>query len=399
MSSRHSFLSTTSLLRSPSAASLAPSIPATPSSTRLGRIVRGHKRTPNDSNPVEVPNTQPRRLCGDNGIIPLGPMFVVGIAIVISLCFIGAISFAFIGAEDELIFRDVLNELALVFIGDNVDVDIDEPAVTVRWSILACGTNFTLPGSEGTHGNGTLRVVDSNNESIPVIRLLTVTDTSSFIISSSDSASYVMQSDATQLASRNIEMGIVRPGEARFFALMLFGINWMLAHATVAYVALAWKSDGTERVVKYLVFCIVTMLVIPQVRNAMPDAPGLDGILIDQIGFFSQMLLTSIAVILLIAMLARRELASFEAAEPVRDFVKERPAPISKGLHKLRTGSSTSVDFRHIRNLSRTLSGRVPPSPIQEHPTASPFSDHNGVALQETSSRLQPPTLSINGQM
>jgi hypothetical protein len=34
-----------------------------------------------------------------------------------------------------------------------VDVDVDEPAVTVRWSILACGQSFVLPGSEGTHGS------------------------------------------------------------------------------------------------------------------------------------------------------------------------------------------------------------------------------------------------------
>lgn len=43
----------------------------------------------------------------------------------------------------------------ILLIGDNVDVDIDEPAVTLRWSIVACGTNFTLPGSEGTHGSST----------------------------------------------------------------------------------------------------------------------------------------------------------------------------------------------------------------------------------------------------
>ena len=43
--------------------------------------------------------------------------------------------------------------LQIVLIGDNVDIDVDEPAVTIRWSILACGSNFTLPGSEGTHGS------------------------------------------------------------------------------------------------------------------------------------------------------------------------------------------------------------------------------------------------------
>lgn len=126
----------------------------------------------------------------------------------------------------------------------------------------------------------TLRaVISATNETTPIIRLPTIVDTSSFIISSSDSASYVMPSSAntTQDPSRNLDMTIRRPGEARFFALMLFGVSWMLAHATVAYVALAWKSQDSERVVKYLAFAVITMLVIPQIRNSMPDAPGLDG--------------------------------------------------------------------------------------------------------------------------
>lgn len=90
------------------------------------------------------------------------------------------------------------------------------------------------------------------------------------------------------------------------------------------------------------------------------------------------MLLTGIAVITLLATLARRELSQLEAQEPSPEFVKERPAPISKGLHKLR-GSSTSVDFRHIRNLSKTLTGRIqvePPSPIAERTESNPFVDY-----------------------
>lgn len=40
-----------------------------------------------------------------------------------------------------------------MFIAENVDVDVDEPAVTVRWSILACGENFALSGTHGIHGS------------------------------------------------------------------------------------------------------------------------------------------------------------------------------------------------------------------------------------------------------
>ncbi|THH01895.1 hypothetical protein EW026_g861 [Hermanssonia centrifuga] len=98
------------------------------------------------------------RLHFNAGVIPLGPTFIVWMGIAISILFITAVSFAFIGAEDELVFKDLLNDIAehspgVVLIGDNVDVDIDEPAITIRWSILACGSNYTLAGSEGTHGS------------------------------------------------------------------------------------------------------------------------------------------------------------------------------------------------------------------------------------------------------
>lgn len=51
----------------------------------------------------------------------------------------------------------------------------------------------------------------------------------------------------------------------------------MLAHSTVGYVALAYRSSGPHRATYYLIISVVTMLVIPQLRNAMPDAPGYDG--------------------------------------------------------------------------------------------------------------------------
>ena len=34
-----------------------------------------------------------------------------------------------------------------------MDVDVDEPALTIRWSIIACGQAFILPGSGGAHGS------------------------------------------------------------------------------------------------------------------------------------------------------------------------------------------------------------------------------------------------------
>ena len=232
----------------------------------------------------------------------------------------------------------------------------------------------------------------NTSENVPIVRLLTITDTASFIVSPSDSESYIIAtSGSAHLPSRDLELGIARPGEARFFALMLFGVNWMLSHSTTAYVALAWKTQGTESVLRYLALCIVTLLAIPGIRNAMPDAPGFDGqstlpcasctfcscqaagVLIDQIGFFAQMLLSGISTIVLLATLAKRELQHLEQTAPVEEFVKERPAPISKGLHKMR-GSSTSVDLRHLRALSRPFTSNIsPPTPIREEDEGPPY--------------------------
>jgi hypothetical protein len=36
-------------------------------------------------------------------------------------------------------------------LGENVDVDVDEPSITVTWSIIACGDNLELNGSSGIH--------------------------------------------------------------------------------------------------------------------------------------------------------------------------------------------------------------------------------------------------------
>lgn len=37
--------------------------------------------------------------------------------------------------------------------GENVDIDVDEPSVTIRWSVLGCGTGFVLPNSPMLHGS------------------------------------------------------------------------------------------------------------------------------------------------------------------------------------------------------------------------------------------------------
>ncbi|KAH8104622.1 hypothetical protein BXZ70DRAFT_599275 [Cristinia sonorae] len=447
MSTRHSFLSTTGLLRTPSSGSTmshmsnVTHLQAPPRGTKPGkRPLFLHRNTPPDPpKPKTKTSFAPvKRLTTRAGIVPLGPTFLVAMAMLFSLFFIASISFAFIGAEDEPEFRDLLNDIArndpgIVLIGDNVDVDVDEPAITVRWSIIGCGSQFIMPGSEGSHGSNdcgipskalevwvdselattfnpdhfpvisstgkrlsvqnlfqfdsdhvldvhearlypfdtyrltsTIRVVDlETNLSVPLIRAPTLTQTSSFLIKSNDVASFTnVSKDDMQAPSRDLELEVRRPGEARAFALLLFGVSWMMAHATIAYLVLAWKVDTTERILQYLAFVAVTLLVIPQLRNAMPDAPGFDGVLIDSIGFFPQMLMTGFSLIMVLAAIARRELLAMEKEAPEPEAPKKGPQEtISSGLRRMR-GSSSSVDFGNIRaSFSRNF---APPSPIAE---------------------------------
>lgn len=62
------------------------------------------------------------------------------------------------------------------------------------------------------------------------------------------------------------------------YALLLFGASWMLAHATMALVAFSWHLEDADKVLKHLASTFIIILVIPQLRAAMPDAPGFDGV-------------------------------------------------------------------------------------------------------------------------
>ncbi|KAI0648099.1 hypothetical protein C8Q79DRAFT_1008455 [Trametes meyenii] len=427
MSTRQSFLSTTSLIRPPSIASVAEeSLPFPYRHARSGGT-KPRKRTPNTE--VQTASTPLAPLPTRAGIVPLGPAFLIGIAVLLSLLFTTALSCAFIPDEDEHPFAALLEDAAantpgIVFIGDDVDVDIDEPAITIRWSIIACGPEFVLPGSEGTHGSSncglpamplsvyvdgdrepattydpsifpffvnsgqrnrrnmfqfdddhvldvhkaryypfdtyvltsSLRAVSTaDNASLPIQHLSTISLTSSFVTTSSDAASYVKGANDTQEPSRDLTLQVIRPAEARMYALLLFGISWMLAHATMALVVFSWNVEGADRLPKYLASTFIVILLIPQLRNAMPDGPDLDGVLIDSIGFFPQMLVSAVSAITLIAMMVKREIQAFEGSIVPEEVRKEAPGPISAGLLRMRRGG-VSVDINHVRNLSRSLS-------------------------------------------
>lgn len=119
--------------------------------------------------------------------------------------------------------------------------------------------------------------LEHDDTDVIITRLATIKMTSSFIVSSSDVSGYVETEDDTQSPRREIDLGISRPGGARAFALFMFAVNWMLAHATVGFLLLAMHAEHTRRVPLLLAMAFVIVLTIPQIRNSMPDAPGYDG--------------------------------------------------------------------------------------------------------------------------
>lgn len=63
--------------------------------------------------------------------------------------------------------------------------------------------------------------------------------------------------------------------------MILFGFSWMLAHATLAHLVLAWMDTKVVNTTFLHLFSVfATLVIIPQLRNSMPDAPDLDGVLL-----------------------------------------------------------------------------------------------------------------------
>ncbi|KAH7915858.1 hypothetical protein BJ138DRAFT_880946 [Hygrophoropsis aurantiaca] len=349
------------------------------------------------TNPISHARSRPKNTQGVfGGIIPLQNTTLLAIAIIFSLFFILSLSCAFLGDdEDEPYFKSILNNVALndpgiVLLGENVDVDVDEPAITIRWSIIGCGDGYVLDGSNGVHASSscglppmylqifvdssaeptavydpsqlpfvrqsgrrrniqnlvqfdsdhvldvhedrlypfdtyvlssTLRAVDANNATVPIRKLATLDQVSSFLVKSTDVDSYENSLNGTQMPSRDIDLEVRRPGQARAFTLLLWGISWMLTHVTIGHVLLARGHTEIKPVIKHLVSAFAILLAIPQLRNSMPDAPGFDGVLIDCIGFFPQMILSSLSVLTLLLLLILREFDLMEDKTPIIPIV------------------------------------------------------------------------------
>ncbi|KAI5891423.1 uncharacterized protein SCHCODRAFT_02629048 [Schizophyllum commune H4-8] len=374
-----------------------------------------------------------------------------------SITFILVICVAFVGGDIEQPYlKGVLDNAAkhspgLVLIGENVDIDVDEPSIGIRWSILACGAAHMQPGSGGLHGSrvcglpkeavqifvdsdveptgsydpkqmptssddghplsaqnlfqfdsdhvldvhdarlypfdtyylsGTLRAMSPlTNESIPIRRLATVQNMLGFFVDTTDVASLrepagttpeeELTEDQSELdvPSRDFEMRVSRQGDARFYALALFGLGWFAVHVQGLMVYFARKTMDLTVIRVYLAAGVGITIALPQLRNAMPDGPDLDGVLIDAIGYFPQVFLSGLGVaVLLLILIVRQSCAQDESAEPTDEgqvlYINDPPSPPLMRSPPMRVLGRPSTASSHGP-------ARRPPSRIYP-PTPSP---------------------------
>jgi hypothetical protein len=123
----------------------------------------------------------------------------------------------------------------------------------------------------------TVQALSFSNRTLPLRRLIVITTTSSFDIESVDTESYSAFANNTQNTSRDMDLRIGRPCVARALILLLFVGAWILAHLTLGLVIIARRLAEVRSILKYLFAASIIFVAIPQIRNSMPDAPGLDG--------------------------------------------------------------------------------------------------------------------------
>ncbi|KAG2001810.1 hypothetical protein CC2G_013009 [Coprinopsis cinerea AmutBmut pab1-1] len=280
---------------------------------------------------------------------------IVVLATLASIVFICSITVALIGRASDNYdqFTSALDEVSrfnpgILLVGEGVDIDIDEPSVTIRWFVVACGGDSVLQGSKGVLDHkacglpvtGVNIFVDNNanpsfaydpvlvpfdedtarrkslesaihfetshvldvhqarqypfdtyrlqiefraaalvaNQTLPlsISRVLTVDQTSSFNVDSTDFRRYMVLNEIRSPTQR-VDLHIKRPGSARLFTLLLYAISWLLTHICIGQVVIAKRGDGSRLLLCCLAICAGTLLALPQLRNSMPDAPGLDG--------------------------------------------------------------------------------------------------------------------------
>ena len=106
--------------------------------------------------------------------------------------------------------------------------------------------------------------------------------TTSFLVQSSNEAGIVtldIDGVASPVPARNLELRIKRPGAARLYTMLLFSISWILVHVCCGLVSLSlfWDVKGLGSIHAQLAMVMAVLLILPQLRSGMPDAPGFDG--------------------------------------------------------------------------------------------------------------------------
>lgn len=124
----------------------------------------------------------------------------------------------------------------------------------------------------------TLRAVNFSNQTIPIEKIAAIDQTSNFCLDVSDLDSYSSITGGAQSSSRDADFRASRPGQARAFTLLLFAVSWMLTHVCMGCVALDWYTVAAKSsLIKHLIISFAILLIHPQLRESMPDAPGYDG--------------------------------------------------------------------------------------------------------------------------
>jgi hypothetical protein len=125
--------------------------------------------------------------------------------------------------------------------------------------------------------SSTIRAVSFDNQTIPIQKIGTIDMTPSFTIDTVDFESFSTQANGAEDVSRDIDVHVTRPNEARFFTLVLFAVGWVLSHITIGHVLIARRLHGLKALLPHIISSGAILLVVPQLRNSMPDAPGFDG--------------------------------------------------------------------------------------------------------------------------
>jgi len=124
--------------------------------------------------------------------------------------------------------------------------------------------------------SSTIRAMSFDNQTIPIQKIGTIDMTSSFNIDTVDFESFSKQANGAEELSRDIDINVTRPNEARIFTLILFAVGWILSHVTIGHVVIA-RRHGLNALLPHTISSGAILMVVPQLRNSMPDAPGLDG--------------------------------------------------------------------------------------------------------------------------